>query len=88
MATERTLSIIKPDATRRNLTGRINACLEEAGLRIVAQRRIRTAAEHIIDPEHIGQKKPVEPPALQRPGQVDPVRQPVITGGAVARMGP
>ena len=41
MAVERTLSIIKPDATRRNLTGRINAKLEEAGLRIVAQRRIR-----------------------------------------------
>jgi nucleoside-diphosphate kinase len=41
MATERTLSIIKPDATRRNLTGRINARLEDAGLRIVAQRRIR-----------------------------------------------
>jgi nucleoside-diphosphate kinase len=41
MATERTLSIIKPDATRRNLTGQINARLEEAGLRIVAQRRIR-----------------------------------------------
>lgn len=41
MATERTLSIIKPDATRRNLTGAINARLEEAGLRIVAQRRIR-----------------------------------------------
>jgi len=41
MATERTLSIIKPDATRRNLTGRINARLEEAGLRIVAQRRTR-----------------------------------------------
>ncbi len=41
MATERTLSIIKPDATRRNLTGRINACLEEAGLRIVAQKRVR-----------------------------------------------
>lgn len=39
MATERTLSIIKPDATRRNLTGRINACFEEAGLRIVAQKR-------------------------------------------------
>ena len=37
--TERTLSIIKPDATRRNLTGRINAMLEEAGLRIVAQKR-------------------------------------------------
>jgi nucleoside-diphosphate kinase len=41
MATERTLSIIKPDATRRNLTGRINACFEEAGLRIVAQKRVR-----------------------------------------------
>ena len=40
MATERTLSIIKPDATRRNLTGKINARFEEAGLRIVAQRRI------------------------------------------------
>ncbi len=41
MATERTLSILKPDATRRNLTGRINALFEEAGLRIVAQKRIR-----------------------------------------------
>ena len=41
MAVERTLSIIKPDATRRDLTGQINARLEEAGLRIVAQRRIR-----------------------------------------------
>lgn len=41
MATERTLSIIKPDATRRNLTGKINARFEESGLRIVAQRRIQ-----------------------------------------------
>ena len=40
MATERTLSIIKPDATRRNLTGRINARFEDAGLRIIAQKRI------------------------------------------------
>jgi nucleoside-diphosphate kinase len=40
MAKERTLSILKPDATRRNLTGKINAKFEEAGLRIVAQRRI------------------------------------------------
>lgn len=38
---ERTLSIVKPDATRRNLTGRILAMLEEAGLRVVAQKRIR-----------------------------------------------
>ena len=41
MATERTLSILKPDATARNLTGAINARLESAGLRIVAQKRIR-----------------------------------------------
>lgn len=40
MAIERTLSIIKPDATRRNLTGSINARFEEAGLRIVAQKRV------------------------------------------------
>ena len=40
MATERTLSILKPDATRRNLTGKINAVFEDAGLRIVAQRRL------------------------------------------------
>ncbi len=40
MATERTLSIIKPDATRRNLTGQINAKFEAAGLRIVAQKRL------------------------------------------------
>ena len=41
MATERTLSIIKPDATRRNLTGSINHRFESRGLRIVAQKRIR-----------------------------------------------
>jgi nucleoside-diphosphate kinase len=40
MAKERTLSIIKPDATRRNLTGKINAKFEDAGLRIIAQRRL------------------------------------------------
>jgi nucleoside-diphosphate kinase len=38
---ERTFSIIKPDATRRNLTGKVNAVIEDAGLRIVAQRRIQ-----------------------------------------------
>ncbi|MCZ4261209.1 MAG: nucleoside-diphosphate kinase [Limimaricola soesokkakensis] len=41
MATERTLSIIKPDATKRNLTGKINAKFEDAGLRIIAQKRIQ-----------------------------------------------
>ena len=41
MALERTFSIIKPDATRRNLTGAVNAKIEQAGLRIVAQKRVR-----------------------------------------------
>lgn len=41
MATERTLSIIKPDATRRNLTGKINAKFEDAGLTIVATKRLQ-----------------------------------------------
>ncbi len=45
MAVERTLSIIKPDATRRNITGKINARLEEAGLRIVGQKRIQLSRD-------------------------------------------
>ena len=45
MALERTLSIIKPDATRRNLTGAINAKIEEKGLRIVAQKRLRLTSD-------------------------------------------
>ena len=52
MAIEKTLSIIKPDATRRNLTGAINARIEEAGLRIVAQKRLaltRAQAEAFYD---------------------------------------
>ncbi|MCA0432631.1 MAG: nucleoside-diphosphate kinase [Proteobacteria bacterium] len=45
MAIERTFSIIKPDATRRNLTGGINAKIEAAGLRIVAQKRVKWGQE-------------------------------------------
>ena len=45
MTTERTFSIIKPDATRRNLTGAITKMLEDAGLRVVASRRIRMTRE-------------------------------------------
>lgn len=45
MALERTFSIIKPDATERNVTGLINAKIEEAGLRIIAQKRIRLSKE-------------------------------------------
>jgi len=45
MAGERTFSILKPDATERNLTGAINAIIEKAGLRIVAQKRVRISRE-------------------------------------------
>lgn len=45
MAVERTFSILKPDATARNLTGAINAMIEAAGLRIVAQKRVRITRE-------------------------------------------
>ena len=45
MAVERTFSILKPDATERNLTGAINAIIEKAGLRIVAQKRVRITRE-------------------------------------------
>ncbi|MFZ4762028.1 MAG: nucleoside-diphosphate kinase [Alphaproteobacteria bacterium] len=52
MSTERTLSIIKPDATKRNITGKINQRFEDAGLRIVAQKRLqlsRFQAEQFYD---------------------------------------
>ena len=45
MAIERTFSIIKPDATARNLTGAINALIEKAGLRIIGQKRVRMTRE-------------------------------------------
>ena len=45
MAIERTFSIIKPDATARNLTGAVNAMIEKAGLRIVAQKRVRISRD-------------------------------------------
>jgi nucleoside-diphosphate kinase len=45
MAIERTFSIIKPDATARNLTGAINAMIEKAGLRVVAQKRVKMTRE-------------------------------------------
>ena len=63
--TERTFSIIKPDATERNLTGKINAVIEDAGLRIVAQRRIRmreAQAEEVL-------RGPRRAPVLRRTGR-------------------
>ena len=45
MALERTFSLLKPDATKRNLTGAINALIEQAGLRIVAQKRVKISRD-------------------------------------------
>jgi nucleoside-diphosphate kinase len=56
--TERTFSILKPDATARNLTGRINAVIEDAGLRIVAQRRIRMTQEEAEDFYDVHRERP------------------------------
>jgi nucleoside-diphosphate kinase len=82
---ERTFSIIKPDATRRNLTGKINAVIEDAGLRIVGQRRIklsRTQAEQFYD-VHRGKPFYDELVTLMTSG---PVVVQVLEGeGAVAR---
>jgi nucleoside-diphosphate kinase len=56
--TECTFSILKPDATARNLTGRINAVIEDAGLRIVAQRRIRMTQEEAEDFYDVHRERP------------------------------
>jgi nucleoside-diphosphate kinase len=56
--TERTFSILKPDATKRNLTGRINAVIEDAGLRIVAQRRIKMTQEEAEDFYDVHRERP------------------------------
>jgi nucleoside-diphosphate kinase len=56
--TERTFSIIKPDATKRNLTGKVNAVIEDAGLRVVAQRRIRMTQEEAEDFYDVHRERP------------------------------
>ena len=55
---ERTLSIIKPDATKRNISGRINQIIEENGLRIIAQKRIKLSSDQAIKFYFIHNKKP------------------------------
>ena len=55
---ERTLSIIKPDATKRNISGRINQIIEENGLRIIAQKRITLSSDQAIEFYSIHNKKP------------------------------
>jgi nucleoside-diphosphate kinase len=58
MVVERTFSILKPDATRRNLTGAINALIEKAGLRIVAQKRVKMTREQAEDFYAVHKERP------------------------------
>jgi nucleoside-diphosphate kinase len=58
MTTERTFSIIKPDATRRNLTGAVTAKLEEAGLRVIASKRIHMSKEQAEDFYGVHKERP------------------------------
>ena len=58
MAVQRTFSIIKPDATKRNITGKVNAKIEEAGLRIIAQKRLQLSAEQAGDFYAVHKERP------------------------------
>ena len=58
MAVQRTFSIIKPDATERNLTGKINAMIEDAGLRIVGQKRLRLSEDQAKRFYQVHQERP------------------------------
>ena len=83
--TERTFSILKPDATKRNLTGQINAVIESAGLRIVAQRRIRMTTEEAEDFYDVHRERPFYGELVEMMTS-EPVVVQVLEGdGAVAR---
>ena len=58
MATQRTFSIIKPDATRRNLTGKINALIEDAGLRIIGQKRVHMTKDQAAKFYEVHKERP------------------------------
>ncbi|MEL6364009.1 MAG: nucleoside-diphosphate kinase [Pseudomonadota bacterium] len=58
MAVQRTFSIIKPDATKRNLTGAVNAMLEEGGLRIIGQKRVQLSKEQAGDFYAVHKERP------------------------------
>ncbi len=83
--TERTLSILKPDATRRNLTGKINAMIEDAGLRIIAQRRIRMTREDAERFYAVHKSRPFYGELVEMMTSAPVVVQVLEAGGAVAR---
>jgi nucleoside-diphosphate kinase len=85
MAIERTLSILKPDATRRNLTGAINALIEKRGLRIVAQKRVLMTREQAETFYAVHRESPFFPDVITRM-TAGPVVVQVLEGeNAIAR---
>jgi nucleoside-diphosphate kinase len=83
--TERTFSIIKPDATRRNITGEVTATIEAAGLRVVAQRRVRMTQEEAEDFYEVHRERPFYGPLVEMMTS-EPVVVQVLEGeNAVAR---
>ncbi len=85
MATERTLSIIKPDATRRNLTGKINAKFEDAGLRIIAQKRIHLTKAQAGDFYTVHADRPFYDELCEFMASAPVVAQVLEGEGAIAR---
>ena len=85
MALERTFSIIKPDATKRNLTGKINAKFEDAGLRIVAQKRIHLTMEQAGEFYAVHKERPFYNELCEFMASA-PMRAQVLEGeGAIAK---
>lgn len=83
--TERTFSIIKPDATARNLTGKINAAIEDAGLRIVGQRRIRMSRDQAAQFYAVHRERPFYGELIDMMTSGPVVVQVLEGEGAVAR---
>jgi nucleoside-diphosphate kinase len=85
MAIERTLSILKPDATRRNLTGAINALIEKRGLRIVAQKRVLMTREQAETFYAVHRESPFFPDVITRMTSGPVVVQVLEGENAIAR---
>jgi nucleoside-diphosphate kinase len=85
MAIERTLSILKPDATRRNLTGAINAVIEKRGLRIVAQKRVLMTREQAETFYAVHRERPFFPDVITRMTSGPVVVQVLEGENAIAR---
>ena len=85
MALERTFSIIKPDATKRNLTGKINSKFEDAGLRVIAQKRIHLTKEQAGEFYGVHRERPFYAELCEFMASAPIVAQVLEGEGAIAR---